>query len=91
MGEKKTGGLSSQFSAPHYEKRSMIKRNTYSHIHVAYLSHGSEMLSKLHRESKREIGLIPYIMWSFMESPAALGERERESVCAAKRGAQRTR
>lgn len=38
----------------------------------AYLSHGSEMLSKLYTVWERMTGLIPYIIWSFMESRTAL-------------------
>lgn len=52
------------------KKWSMIKRHTYSH--VAYLSHGSGLISKLYSVWKTKLGLISYIMCCFMESPAAL-------------------
>lgn len=74
MGEKKHR-WSCRSLTTYYQKRSMIKSG-------AYLSHGSEMLSKLYTVCERMTGLIPYIIWSFMESPAAL--------CVAQRGAHRT-
>lgn len=70
-GEEKTGGIVAHFSVLRY--RSIIKRLLQTNINGAYLSHGSEMLSKLYRVWKGKIGLISYVMQSYMESPTAWG------------------
>lgn len=67
--EKKQGGLEAHFRSQEIVKSCM---HINVRVHVAYLSHGSEMLSKLYSVWNRKTGLIPYIMWSYMESSAVL-------------------